>query len=179
MALTNFADMIGKSYDRLKKPEAFVLAENTAKSTFSDQFAQRAWRRLFWADNFRARVINSAPMADIDASWKSYIDADADWNANIMISIVGLEHYYGAKRSQHLEGRIQALFQQLDEHLAALRRSNPMMTLRNGPQPDDTRTADAAISARLAKDVSDELKTELYVLVRCFAATDKGKNLCN
>jgi hypothetical protein len=78
VALGNFADIVGKSYDRIKTPEAFVLAENTAKSGFSDQLAQRAWRRLFWADNFRARVINAAPIIDIDASWKAYIDADAD-----------------------------------------------------------------------------------------------------
>jgi hypothetical protein len=94
-----------------------VLADNTAKSTFSDQLAQRAWRRLFWADNFRVRVVNRAPISDIDASWKAYIDTDADWNANIMISIVGLERYYGANRSAQLEGKVQELFQQLDDEL--------------------------------------------------------------
>ena len=74
VAFGNFTDSIGKIYDRLKTPEAFVLAENTAKSNFSDQLARRAWLRLFWADNFRARVISRAPMSDIDSSWNAYID---------------------------------------------------------------------------------------------------------
>ncbi len=74
----NLADVVGKTYDRFKTPEAFVLAETSAESAFSDQLAQRAWRRLFWADNFRARAAGSAPLADIDKSWDSYIQADAD-----------------------------------------------------------------------------------------------------
>jgi hypothetical protein len=109
VGIGNFADLIGKSYDRFKPSEALVLAENTAKSKFSDELARRAWRRLFWADNFCARVITHAPISDIEASWGAYIDSDADWNANIMISIVGLEHYYDASRSEELEEKIHTV----------------------------------------------------------------------
>ena len=183
VGVANFADVIGKIYDRFKTPEAFVLAENTAKSAFSDQLAQRAWRRLFWADNFRARVVNLAPIADIDASWKAYIDADADWNANIMISIVGLDHYYDAKRADRLEGLIQTMFSQLDEQLAELRRSDVVVASRAGGQPDIAQRSEAARLAKKAGETSDALKRELYIMVRCFPSGTKEsqkekQNLC-
>lgn len=175
----NLADAVGKIYDRFKIPEAFVLAETSAKSAFSDQLAQRAWRRLFWADNFRARVANSAPLADIDASWKSYIDADADWNANVMIAIVGIDKYYGARRSADLENNIQDLFRQLDNELATLRRSDLIKALQAGQNPTAEQTTDAkALSDRVGK-TSDALKTQLYILVRCFAPGSKDTNLCS
>src|SRR5258708_34060502 len=67
--VTPIIEGLSRLYDRyLKEPEAFVLADVSAKSAFSDQLAQRAWRRLFWASNFRASVVNEAPLADIDAS---------------------------------------------------------------------------------------------------------------
>jgi hypothetical protein len=176
--LGNLADIIGKSYDRLKTPEAFVLAENTAKSQFSDQLAQRAWRRIFWADNFRARVINRAPIPDIDASWKAYIDSDADWNANVMISIVGLDRYYGTKRSQYFEDTILSLFLQLDNGLAALRRSDTVNELRAGTEPTAAQMIEATALGETVKKTSDTLKLELYVLVRCFAPANRYQNLC-
>jgi hypothetical protein len=80
--ITKVADDVGNLYDRyFKQPDALILADQSAKSRFSDELAQRAWRRFFWANIFRGRVEKVAPLADIDASWKSYIDADADWNA--------------------------------------------------------------------------------------------------
>jgi hypothetical protein len=133
--LGGLAESAGRVVGYFQTPEAFVLAENTAKSAFSDQLAQRAWRRMFWAKNFRARVLTLAPASDIDLSWKNYIDADADWNANLMISIVGLQNYYGKKRSEDLEYDIQNLFSHLDEKLAELRRSDVLRGLRNGVQP--------------------------------------------
>jgi hypothetical protein len=52
------------------------------------------------------RVVHSAPLADIDTSLKSWIDADNDRDANIMIVIVGVDEYYGARRCADLEGNI-------------------------------------------------------------------------
>ena len=71
-------------------------------------------------------------MSYIDSSWNAYNDSDADWNANLMNTIVGLERYYGAKRSAQTEGKIQMLFPQLDNELAALRRSDIVKELRAG-----------------------------------------------
>jgi hypothetical protein len=171
---TNLIDGIGKTYDRLfKVPEAFVLAENSAKSVFSDQLAQRAWRRLFWATNFRARVTSLAPLADIDSAWKSYIDADADGNSYLMTSIVGLDRYYGPKRSAQLEGKVQALFSNLDDSLAMLRNSEVVRALRIGREPTDQERLQARNLAEETKHATEAVNIELYHLVRCIAPPTK------
>jgi hypothetical protein len=171
---------IGKVSDRFKTPDAFVLAENTAKSAFSDQLAQRAWRRLFWAQLFLRRVNGRAAISDIDGAWKSYIDADADWNANIMISIVGLQNYYGKKRSKELEHDIEKLFSKLDDHLGTIRLSDMMSDLRKGSdlKPEQIETFNnEAIRAKLDIDV---LQSKLYSLVRCVSDKDHDDehNIC-
>ena len=182
--VTNVAEGLGKLYDHYyKEPQAFVLADRSAKSTFSDQLAQRAWRRLFWAGNFRLRVESIAPLADIDASWNSYIDADADWNANLMIAIVGLDHYYDAKRSARLEGTIQDLFSMLDDELAKLRNAEVVKALREGRRPSDQEIETAKIISGRVKAASERVNVELYALVRCIAPPGQStsgvnKNLC-
>jgi hypothetical protein len=181
--VTNLADGVGRLYDRFsKEPEAFVLADRSAKSTFSDQLAERAWRRMFWANNFRARVENVAPLTDIDASWKSYIDADADWNANIMIAIVGLRRYYDEKRSARLEGPIQTLFANLDAQLASLRNSEVVRALREGRSAADPERQAAKAASGEVVDALDKVNRELYALVRCIRPpNDKSgdnKNEC-
>jgi hypothetical protein len=180
--VTDVAEGLSKLYDRyLGEPEAFAIADRSAKAIFSDQLAQRAWRRLFWANNFRLRVQNAAPLADIDASWKSYIDADADWNANVMSAIVGLSRHYDAKRSARFEGPIQERFSKLDDELAALRNSEVVRALRDGRPPNDQERATAKILSERVKAASDNV--ELYALVRCIlppreSTSDDKKNLC-
>ena len=176
--LGNIADGVGKVFDRFGTPQAFVLAENTAKSGFSDQLAQRAWRRLFWADNFQARVVAHAQISDIDLAWKNYIDADADWNVNIMISIVGLEHYYNSNRRADLENHIVPLFVELDKELGALRRSEAIGALRKETEPTSDQQKEIEGIAKNVETTSDSLKNRLYILVTCFAKDDKQKNLC-
>ena len=176
--LGNIADLVGKSWDRFKTPEAFALAEATAKSQFSDQFAQRAWRRLFWADNFRARVMNEAPIVDIDSSWNSYIDADADWNANVMISIVGVDRYYGQARSEQLEGVILPAFLGLDDSLAALRRSAAIKAMREGKEPTAEQKGEVVVLAESVKRGTSDLRLQLYAFIRCFAPGKTAENLC-
>lgn len=182
--VTNIAEGLGKLYDRyLGEPEAFVVADRSAKAVFSDQLAQRAWRRLFWANNFRLRVQNVAPLVDIDASWKSYIEADADWNANVMSAIVGLSRHYDAKRSERFEGIIQDLFSKLDDELAALRNSEVVRSLRDGRSPNDQERAAAKILSEQVKAASEKVNIELYALVRCIlppreSTADEKKNLC-
>jgi hypothetical protein len=171
-----FFDGIIKVYDRFQTHESFVLAENSAKSAFSDQLAQRAWRRIFWADIFRTRVVNGAPIADIDTSWKAYIDADAEWNANFMISTIGLERYYDSKRSSQLEGKIQDLFSQLDTELAKLRRSELSQAIRAGNTPTPQQKSDAESLDERANDISNALKIEFYKMIRCLTPVRKARN---
>ena len=183
--VTPMIEGVGRLYDRyFSEPDAFVLADRSAKASFSDQLSQRAWRRLFWANNFRARVVTLAPLADIDASWKAYIDADADWNANLMIAVVGLDRFYDSKRSQRLEGTVQALFAALDNELAALRNSEVVKALRDGRTPTDQERESARQMSEQIKAAAEKVNFELYALVRCIAppsrettAQDK-KNLC-
>jgi hypothetical protein len=100
-------------------------------------------------------VVSRAPMSDIDSSWNAYNDSDADWNANLMNSIVGLERYYGAKRSAQTEGKIQMLFLQLDDELAALRRSDIIKELRAGKEPDATQQANGVARRENNRDVEE------------------------
>jgi hypothetical protein len=173
---------MGKVYDRyFKEPDAFVLAEQSAKSNFSEQLAERAWRRMFWANNFRLRVANAAPLDDIDASWRAYIDADAEWNANLMIAIVGLERHYGPKRSGHLEWVIQDLFSKLDDDLARLRNSELISALRQGRKPNNKEIEAAKMLAERVRIALEKVNVELYELVRCISparSASKKQNLC-
>jgi hypothetical protein len=165
--LTTIFEAMTKMYDHYcGVPEAFELADRSAKSTFSDQLSQRAWRRLFWATNFNLRVQNVAPLADID----SYVDADADWNANIMIAILGLERFYDVKRSDVLEREIQSLFSKLDDELAQLRNSDVVKALRDGRKPTDKELDATKEISKRAKSAQDEVNYALYELVRCIPA---------
>ena len=116
-------------------------------------------------------------MSDIDSSWNAYNDSDADWNANLMNSIVGHERYYGAKRSAQTEGKIQMLFLQLDDELAALRRSDIVKELRAGKEPDATQQADGVALAYGAAKTTETLRNQLYALARCFPSGNKSENL--
>jgi hypothetical protein len=182
--VTPIIEGLSRLYDRyFKEPEGFVLADRTAKSVFSDELAQRAWRRLFWANNFRARVVNIAPLADIDASWKAYIDADAEWNANLMIAIVGLDRFYDTKRSVRLEGTVQSLFAALDDELAALRNSEVIKALRESRNPNNQEKESARLLSERVKAASEKVNIELYALVRCIkpprdSTPQDTKNLC-
>ena len=160
-------------FNSFKTPESFVLAEISAKSVFSDQFTQRAWRRLFWADNFLGRVRAQTMIQDVDDAWKHYIDADAEWNANIMISYVGLETHYDRTRRRMLEHYIQPGFQVLDMYLAAIRNGPLVNNLRTGEHNSRVLTPIDCASA-----VSRQLKAHLYVLVGC-TLPDQNVNLCN
>jgi hypothetical protein len=110
---------------------------------------------------------NVAPLADIDASWKAYIEADADWNANLMSAIVGLSRHYDEKRSEHLEVTIQDRFSKLDNLLAVLRNSEVVKALREGRTPNESEIAKGKALSGQVKEASDKVNLELYKLVRC------------
>ena len=107
-------------------------------------------------------------MSDIDSSWKAYNDSDADWNANLMNSIVGLERYYGAKRSAQTEGKIQMLFLQLDDEFAAFRCSDIVKELRAGKEPEATQQTDGVALAYGSAKTTETMRNQLYALARCF-----------
>jgi hypothetical protein len=123
-------------------------------------------------------VVNEAPISDIDSSWTAYIEADADWNANVMISIVGVDRYYGQARSVQLEHQILPAFTQLDDNLAALRRSAAVKAIREGRVPTADQRSEVTSMATSAKNASDDLNVLLYSFIRCFAPGKNNENWC-
>jgi len=148
-------------FDFLKSP-AMRLAENTARSNFSDNLTRMAWRRMHWGALAAKRVLDEASLADIDSAWSAYINATADWNAEVMIFIVGLDNYYGPKRRQYFEDSILPLFVKFDGALGKVRRSQMMRKLRASQVPDETEKADVQ---KLYEDVTskyDALNIAMY-----------------
>jgi hypothetical protein len=170
----------GKIWDRFSTPQAFVLAENTAKASFSEQLVQRAWRRLFWARLFTSGVAHKVTIEDINDAWKHYIDADADWNANVMLSIVGLETHYDMNRSRNLEFGILPAFASLDKILAELRRSETVEHIRDGKEVTASEMEVVNRLVTCSESATWLLNEQFYMLSRCFAPDDPSmKNICS
>ena len=132
----------------LKKEKALELARDTAKAEFSRRLVQVAWRRLFWARNFVRKVELSRPPAELDHSWDRYLDTVADWSADMMVNVNGLEQYYSGTEKP-------AQFEAIQKKLLGL--ENLLMNLRLAT----TTAATAEIIAR-AKSLLDEVNTDLY-----------------
>jgi hypothetical protein len=137
--VNEFVDLSETALERLEfiKSPSLRLAENTARSNFSDGLTRLAWRRMYWARLAAQRVVDEAPLGEIDAAWSTYINASADWNAEVMIFIVGLEKYYGSQRRYDFEDKILGSFTELDDALRSVRRSRIMNKLRAPQVPDE------------------------------------------
>ncbi len=61
------------------KPDALALAQAAEKGEFSRGLTEAAWRRLFWARAFSARIKQGASATEIDEAWKAYISASELW----------------------------------------------------------------------------------------------------
>ena len=103
------------------KPDALALAQSAEKGEFSRALTEAAWKRLFWARAFRARVERGAPVAEIDEAWKAYISASEVWATRIMVFIVTTEKFYGAEKASELEGEVQTKFGEMANAVAAVR----------------------------------------------------------
>ncbi len=183
---TNLAEEIFKLTDRLgwTRSDQVVLAQDSAKSKFSDALIRAAWRRLFLAELFAHRVLDAASIGivqphtvgDINDAWEKYISALTDWNGNLMINIVGLEHYYDAAKSQDFEGTIQTQFGVLDRHLRELRLSKFVQKALAGDEAmdDADRVQIKTVTDEVFWDIEVQRKT-LYFFVRCFSAGENNK----
>jgi hypothetical protein len=130
----------------LKQEKTLELARATAKADFSRRLVELAWRRVFWTRNFVRRVELSRPAAELDYSWNKYLDSVADWSADVMVNINGLEQYYPGTDKPAQFDAIQKKFLTLEGLLAALR------------------TADAPAGQTIPRATSlvDEINTDLY-----------------
>ena len=132
------------------KPDALSLAQSAEKGEFSRALTEAAWKRLFWARAFRARVERGAPVAEVDEAWKSYIAASEVWAARIMVFILTTEKFYGAEKSSELEGEVQLRFGEM---------ANALVSVRYAKGPD------AALLAS-ANEKIDAANVALYHFVR-------------
>lgn len=105
------------------KPDALALAQSAEKGEFSRAFTEAAWKRLFWARAFRARVERGAPAAEIDEAWKAYISASESWATRIMVYIVTTDRFYGAEKAEELEGIVQHSFREMGNAITEVRYS--------------------------------------------------------
>jgi hypothetical protein len=183
---TDVTEKIFKLTDRLEwtRSEQVILAEDSAKSRFSDALIRASWRRLFLAELFARRVsdassIPSVPppqtIQDINEAWDKYVSALTDWNGDLMINIVGLEHYYDAEKSQDFEFSIQGQFATLDTALRELRLSNFVQKARAGDKElkETDRAEIRIITASVFREIEVQRRS-LYFFVRCFSASKKG-----
>jgi hypothetical protein len=184
---TDLTDKLLKVTDRFgwTRSEGVLLAQDSAKSKFSEDLIRAAWRRLFYADLYTRRVVDATSVSlvsheivtDIEEAWKLYISSLSEWNANLMINIVGLEHYYDASKSLDLEGPIQSQFIALDKHLRDLRLTNFERKIRSDDQRniiDTDRTEVKLVSDVIFWETSVQRKT-LYFFVRCFSQDDRKR----
>ena len=157
---------------------ALRVAEQTAKSDFSDRLTRMAWRRLYWARIFGQRIVDEAPLNEINDAWVRSIEATADWNAEVMIFIVGLQQHYTLKKSRYFEFTILPAFERLDTALRAIRLSDAMRKTRSSQPMTD---ADRAAVKKLFGDVLDRhqnLNLLLYEFARCFKPDNPEVNVC-
>ncbi len=160
-------DFIDFSRDTLQnfgllKSQPFRLAEYTNRSNFTDNLTRMAWRRMHWGRLAAKRIQDEAPLGDIDSAWSAYINATADWNAEVMIFIIGLEKYYDLARRLYFEDSVLPLFAGFDEALGNVRRSQVMRKLRASQTPNE---ADRAEFDRLYMGVTsgyDALNIAMY-----------------
>jgi|ERR1017187_5534284 hypothetical protein len=131
----------------LKQEKTLELANDTAKAEFSRKLVEVAWRRLFWTRNFVRRVELGRPPAELDYSWNKYLDTVADWSADMMVNINGLEKYYPHTEKSSQFDAIQSKFLALEGSLVQVRMAKP---------------EDASDAIGPLKTQVDELNTELY-----------------
>lgn len=164
MRINEFVDLSETVLERLEiiKSPSLRLAENTARSNFSDGLTRLAWRRVYWGRLAAQRVADESTLSDIDSAWSSYINASADWNSEVMIFIVGLEKYYGAKRRDLFEQKILRLFNDYDDALRNVRRSRLMAKLRASQVPDAEDRAEMERLFGRVKNRQDELNFAMY-----------------
>src|SRR3569832_120064 len=167
--LLTLTDSVFKFTDRLgiTQSEAFQLADNSSKAQLSEQLIEGAWNRLFFANLFAYRIEDKAPLSDIDEAWKEYVESDARWNSNVMKYLVGLDRYYGEKKSRWFEQDVQSEFSSLDTALRALHSSTYLARVRQLAETRKT-DLDAAISlAQRIHAIHDRTQTLMYIFVRC------------
>lgn len=157
--------------------EAFVLAINSDRSRFSDALTRNAWKRLILADLFARRVQDGISSAGIEEAWKAYIQSLIEWNADLMVYIVGLEKYYDERKSREFEMRIQNEFREVDSLVRAVYIS-PYVRQLQRPTADLASGLDKGPIEAVFKK-TEEARETLYFFARCFHKNDQQRRSDN
>ena len=146
----------------LKEEKTLKLAADSAKGEFSRKLTELAWRRIFWTQNYIARLKAKRPQSELDYSWSKHLDTVADWSASYLVNIQGMEEFYPRSgKATQLES-IHENFRDLENcRIVALR----ML---------DTDGQDHSVQAEEAKQLLDRINVNLYFLVLNRSPDDKA-----
>jgi hypothetical protein len=137
----------------LKEEKTLKLAADNAKGEFSRKLTELAWRRIFWTQNNIARLKAKRPQSELDYSWGKHLDTVADWSADYLVNVQGMDEFYPRSGKA-------AQFEAIHESLRDLEdcRIVPLRML-------DSNGRDHSTEAQTAKDFLDRINVSLYFLV--------------
>jgi hypothetical protein len=99
IALIGLSEVVQKGSDllivlRLKQEKTLQLAAENAKGELSRKLIELAWRRLFWTENYIARMEAHRPPSELDYTWNKHLETVADWSSEYMVNLNGMEQFY-------------------------------------------------------------------------------------
>jgi hypothetical protein len=127
IALIGLSEVAQKGSDlliilRLKQEKTLQLAADNAKGELSRKLIQLAWRRLFWTQNYIARVQAHRPPAELEYTWNKHLETVADWSAEYMVNLNGMEQFYPNSEKATQFQKIHEKFRDLEyNHVVPLR----------------------------------------------------------
>jgi len=86
----------------LRKSEAIVLAEQSARGDLVRQMTHLVSQRLFWIVRYSGDVAAGFPKEDQDEAWRHYNDSVIGWDETYMTNILLTEKYFGTETKKQL-----------------------------------------------------------------------------
>jgi hypothetical protein len=87
----------------LKRSDAFLLAEHSARGELSRQVTRLISQRIFWTIRYSGAVEYGFPREVQEEAWRRYNEAVITWNENYYVSSVLAQKYSGPELKQRLE----------------------------------------------------------------------------
>jgi hypothetical protein len=155
IAIIGSAEVVQRGSDllvavRLKQEKTLELAANSAKGELSRKLIELAWRRLFWTENYIARMQAQRPPSELDYTWNKHLEAVADWSADYMVNLNGMEQFYPNSDKAAQFQAIHQKFRELEyQHIVPLRKV-------------ESDGLDHSKELKSAQDLADQLNLDLY-----------------
>jgi hypothetical protein len=137
----------------LKKEKRLQLAEDNAKGDLSRRLTELAWRRIFWTQNYLAKMRLKRPQSELDYSWNKHLDTVADWSSEYMVNLNGLQKFYpGTAKARQ--------FEEIHQSLADLEQCRIVhLRLQSSEQ------SERSVQLQGAFAILDQINTDLYFFV--------------